>query len=439
MAIQQIHTRFQHLLKHLGHKDILLNAAAMLGSTFVTSGLGFVYWWAAAHLFTPRIVGLASAYISAMSLIGPFGVLGLGTLLMGKLPTLREKRGSYVVTSLLVSSIVAGLLGMGFAIIAPFISKELAALAGNVWTVVLFGIGVSLAASTFVLDQAMIGLSMGGLQVTRNAAFSMFKLALLLVIAYLLKETNGLLIYATWQLSQVISIAVFMIWGRNKGVQPSRWREWRPRLSILRELPGPALEHHALNMALQITGLGLPVVVTSLLSAELNASFYLAWLIVSFMVAVPLMLSVALFASGSADKAAFSSKIRATLKLSLAAAVLANLVFWPGADFVMGLFGRSYAHDAAGALRILGLGIIPLVIKDHFIAARRVYGVLKKTALLAAVGGALELGLAALGARWGGLQGLCLGWLIALCIEGLVTGPAVYRVVRNPSPLKRGL
>src|SRR5947207_15483674 len=87
--------KISHLLKKAFqwmqvNSIILVNAGSLVGTTAVTSLLGFVYWWLAARALPPAIVGLASAAISAMTLFGTFALLGLGTLLPGGL---RHQRG----------------------------------------------------------------------------------------------------------------------------------------------------------------------------------------------------------------------------------------------------------------------------------------------------------------------------------------------------------
>src|SRR5690242_19080604 len=68
------------------NRSILVNAGSLVGSTAVTSILGFAYWWLAARFFLAEAVGIASASISAMILLGNASMLGLGTLLIGELP-----------------------------------------------------------------------------------------------------------------------------------------------------------------------------------------------------------------------------------------------------------------------------------------------------------------------------------------------------------------
>src|SRR5438270_13344190 len=81
---------------------ILLNAGSLIGTTAVTSALGFAYWWLAARQFSPEAVGLASAAISAMTLLGTFGMLGLGTLLVAELPHQHGKKVSLISAALVL-------------------------------------------------------------------------------------------------------------------------------------------------------------------------------------------------------------------------------------------------------------------------------------------------------------------------------------------------
>src|SRR5689334_10891658 len=169
-------------LRHLANRDLLINAASMIGTTMITAGLGFVYWWLAARQFSQEAVGFASALISAMSLLGTLGMVGMGTLLIGELPRQPEQRAPLISTALVVAGVVSAALGIIFALIAPWVSAEFHALAGGAGTIVLFTAGVALTGITLVLDQAMIGLLRGELQLWRNALFAIGKLAVLWLI-----------------------------------------------------------------------------------------------------------------------------------------------------------------------------------------------------------------------------------------------------------------
>ena len=111
--------------------SIVTNAGSIFGTMIVTSGLGYVFWWVAARFFQPEDVGLASAAISAMMLLGTIGVLGLGYLLIGELPQRPENGGSLISPALVITGLASLVLGTGFAFLAPYISHDLAVLASS--------------------------------------------------------------------------------------------------------------------------------------------------------------------------------------------------------------------------------------------------------------------------------------------------------------------
>ena len=99
------------------NRVMLVNAGSLVATSAVTSVLGFTYWWLAARQFPPQVVGLASATISAMTLLGTFAMLGLGTLLIGELPRQKGKAASLISTVLIVAGGVGGVLGIIFAVV----------------------------------------------------------------------------------------------------------------------------------------------------------------------------------------------------------------------------------------------------------------------------------------------------------------------------------
>src|ERR1043166_5042244 len=104
------------------NKAIFVNAGSLVGTWGLNSGLGFVYWWLAAHEFAPQDVGIGSASISAMMLLGTICMMGLGTLLITELPRQPEQAGSLISTSLIVVCVVGGCAGSVFALVAPELS-----------------------------------------------------------------------------------------------------------------------------------------------------------------------------------------------------------------------------------------------------------------------------------------------------------------------------
>jgi O-antigen/teichoic acid export membrane protein len=120
--------------------------------------------------------------------------------------------------------------------------------------------------------------------------------------------------------------------------------------------------------------------------------------------------------------------MRTTMKLSLAAGVPMCLVLFVTADWLLNLFGGHYAEQAAWCLRILSLGIFPLIVKYHYVALLRVYNQLDSAIRLFLVGSVLEIIFVVLGIELGALTGLSIGWLAAVSVEAAVM---YYRMSRH--------
>lgn len=422
------------------NSGIILNASSLIATTAVSSILGFVYWWAAARLFLPDAVGIASATVSAMVLLGTFAILGMGTLLITELPRQPEQARSLISTALLVVGSIGMVVGILFALIAPVISVNFVPLRSNVVHVLLFALGVSTTAITQVLDQALIGLLRGGLQLYRNTIFAIAKLLLVFLVGYWLHSSSlfsssgqlelaGMLLYATWPIGNLFSlllIAALLLYKRGQ-----HWsiQSYSPRWLLLRKLGLAAVRHHLLNLTLQFPALMLPVLVTALLSAKMNAWFYVSWMIANFVFLVPNTLTIVLHAVNSAQQATLTQKARATVALGLAVSLLATLVLQFAPHLVLSVFGATYADQASWCLRVLVLAAFPLLIKNHYISICRIQDRITQAMINMVPGGILELAAAVLGAYLYGLMGLSLGWVVAISIEALFQCRTVYRII----------
>ncbi len=418
-----------------GDLAILFNAGSLTGTMAINAALGFAYWWLAARLFAPAAVGLASAAISAMLLLGNAGMLGLGTLLLGVLPKSRGHEGELISLGTASAALAGGILGVGLAVISPWVAEDLGVLAGNIGHVALFGLGVALTSAALVLDQALIGLSRGMAQLRRNVTFALGKLVLLLLVGGWLGAGSGLIIYATWVAGIVLSFGAIMRATPINLARVNPRRAWQ----LIRDLGRAAMAHHVLNLVLQAPGLMLPLIVTAILSAEVNAGFYVAWMFVGLVFVPADSLATVLYTASAANLEQLEQRLKRLGLLSFGIGAVANLALWFVGRPLLALFGETYAETAIPSLYILALGIFPLIVRFYFIAVRRIEERVKGTALLMAGGALLEVVAAALGALWGGLVGLCLGWVTALCLQALVLAPRLMRTIRRgPQPRHLG-
>lgn len=417
------------------NRVILINAISLIGTLVVTSGLGFAFWWIVARRFELAEAGLASASISAMMLLGTVGMMGMGTLLIGELSRRPEMKISLISTALLITGGCSAILGLFFALIAARVSPKFAILASSWATTLLFVLGVSATGITLVLDQALLGLLRGSWQLWRNAIVSISKVLLLLPMSYYFGSKNAMVIYASWLVGNILSfVFVAYLVGRKRIERNS----FQPQWGVFWEMRSAAVAHHVLNLSLQAAQFAMPVIVTFLLTPEVNASFYVAWLIATSFFVIPSALTQTLYAVSAADTSILAQKIRFTLRTSLLGVIVGGVTIIILAEFILAFFNSSYAFTATGSLRILMLAAFPVVIRVHYVAIHQIKRQIRRAALILLVMAVIELTFSIGGCVLGGLIGLSIGWVLAVYIEAAWMVSAVYRTaseIKVGSPL----
>jgi O-antigen/teichoic acid export membrane protein len=412
-------------------------AAALVGTQAVTGVLGLVYWAVAARLTSVSAVGVAGATTSLMLLLGSFGMLGLGTLLISEIPrTDPRARRVLVRTSLVVAGVTSAVLGGLVAVVVGSFDISGLSTVGSTFNVVDFAVGTGVTGLCMVLDQAVLVVGLSKLQLERNTVASVAKIVFLVGLVYA-GRTSGMDIFLSWTLGNVVSLGIVAVRTRVPG---AAWRMSRDAarrlvdLSLLRRLARSAASHHALNLMLQAPLLLLSVVVAAVLSAEANGYFSTARSVAGFVFLLPFSVTIALFASAQGREHEIAQRMRVTIPFGIAASLLADLVLFPLGPTVLSLFGGSYSVEALTTLRILVLAGLPFVIKDHFVALRRTQNRTGNAAVIALAGAVFELVAAVVGAKVDGTVGLCSFWVGALVIEAvLLTGP-IIRAARRPNP-----
>lgn len=411
---------------------IVVNAASLLGTAVITSGLGYLFWLLAARQFSVEAVGLAGGLISAMMLLANVGVLGLGTLLVSEIPRQREHPGSLISSATVAAAGASAALGLVFALLAGSLSDEFAFLAQDPGTSLAFSFGVAVMAATMILDQASVGLLRGDLQLIRNTGFGLMKLVFLAVLAWLRVATTAMGIYGTWAVGGIASVIVpaVMVWSSGRG--RLTLAALRPRFEVLRRLGWTAGGHHALNLSLLAPGLCLPVVVTALLTPTVNAYFYSAAMMASLVWAGPAALASMVHAVGVREPSELGRRTAFSIGLSVAGGAAAAAVVLLAAEQLLGLFGGAYAEEASTTLRLLTIGVFPTLVKYHYVAIARVTERVAGAATILSAGALAEILGGTIGGAVGGLTGLSIAWLTVMVIEAVVVAPVVIRTVRAP-------
>jgi len=426
--------RVRHAVKM--QSVLLANSIALTFGALATAVLGFLFWWFAARSFSPHAVGLASAAISIMNLIALVGECGLGTLLIGE--ALRTKDAPGLVSAALVSAFVSSSL-FGAACIALIIYSpfELGNFFEDRNNISLFIAGCAISGFTIVLDSAFAGLLRSSVAMCRNIAFSVLKLVLLVLVAALaFGSGQEIIIFLAWVLGKLLSVLLLVVVLIGRGQPVLRL----PSFGVLRSLAPHVLAHHLLNLATQGPGLILPFIVTVMLSADVNAAFFAAWMILSVVLLIPASLTTTLFTIGSVEPSTIAARMRFSLGFCALTSVCAGISLLLLSDVVLGIFGASYASVGGPVLQILGASVFAVTVKYHYIAIQRLKGRMARASVLLGIGGMVELILAIAGGRLEGINGFASGWVAAMYLEAIFMLPALVRAARRvDDDLKPGI
>jgi len=395
---------------------LFANSGALAVGTIATAALGFVYWWLAARSFPPEVIGRVSALLSVMGLVGLLGEAGLGTLLIGETVRHRARAPGLTAAAAAVGVVLAVVLALLLVVAEANLISGRGPIDG--WLEAsLFVLGCGLTVLSMVGDQALVGNLNGTGRMTQQVLFSLFKL-MLIAAAVVAGSTSDEAILMTWVTSQLASWIAFDLLSRGG----ARRLVARPDFGLLHALRRKIFDHYTLDVALQAPGIIMPYLVLVLLSPVTTAAFASVWMLVSTAAVVPAVLATVLFpvvrAGSKQSRHLFLVSLTASLLFSLTCAVF----IFTYSQEILGLFNPAYPEIAGSSLRFLGFCLLGLTLKFHACTLARLGDAMQKASLWFALGGLLELGFLVAGARYGGLQGLVLGWTLAVSIEGACVG-----------------
>ncbi|MDP9091631.1 MAG: hypothetical protein M3N95_01475 [Actinomycetota bacterium] len=408
-------------------------AYLILTQIFVV-GFGIGYWVITARLLPAHEIGLAAAAVSGSIFLSAVAILGVSSLVLVELARVPERERRVVlltgvVAACAASAVLAGVAWWLLLIAGSNVSATFRYLVHSPVSGLLIVAGTVGTTAGGIFDAASISLGRSRVQLVRNMVSAGLRVLFVLGLVHLgVRSATGLL--EAW----AGSIGISLLWSPRVLVPRAQGERLRlaPARRVLRIYRSAALRHHLLNLAITSVSFFLPLLAAILLVPTDYAYFAVAQLISSTLMLVPALLAVSLFAERSEDEQALRGHIRRTLPIAATCALLALAFLEPGAAIVLRVFGGDYASHGSSILRLLLLGGLFYVVKDHFVAIRRAQGRLSEAARTVAVMTCGEAALTALGGALYGVHGLCAFWVLATLIEAVIFAPPVLRVLRKP-------
>jgi peptidoglycan/LPS O-acetylase OafA/YrhL/O-antigen/teichoic acid export membrane protein/SAM-dependent methyltransferase len=361
-------------IRGFGESSLHRNSAWIMMTIVTTSGFGYAYWVAAAHLFAAPQVGLATALVSLMTVTAIVANFGTAPALVQRLPT----RGNIEDWSTTLSASLLGSAGFGAAAAVIVLaglglfSHRLTVAQSDPALALLFVLGTSVWAVSLVLDYTFIAERRSRSMSVRGALFAIIKIPLVAAPVVAFGSSSGATtIFASWVVACAISCAVgvfVMVPALRSGFRLRRSGTVTEMRAMSRLLAGNYLITLGNSLPLYL----LPVIVVSRLSATANAYFYITWMVGGLFFMISSSIGSSLFAEGSNHPGRLAAATRASVRLTILLLAPAMFFVFVAGKWILSIFGPAYAANGTHLLWILAVAAIPDAITNIYAPVLRV-------------------------------------------------------------------
>ena len=361
-----------------GHRHLLTGSVALVLTAGVQALSGALFWLIAARVDEQTDVGHATALFTSVLFVA--FVAGLGQPVAAARYAAGRTRDDHVLFAwgAGLTTIAASVFGVVYLlVVSPPAVDELrhwhGAAGPALFVLLCAGTALSLLLDVRLMTQRRWGLVLARASVVGAARFPLLMLPIdrdravwLLAVAALPTAISGLLGTA-----------------------------WLPKVTGQRHVLGPrpptaaawarySLVNWASTLSYQAPQFAMPVIVLVNVSADENASFYVAWGVAAVACYVPTAIGQALLAEGGRDGAKVRSQVRLAVVVAGGLMVVGAAIATLGRELVVTLYGDEY-RNASEILPALVIAAIPWAVTSVYLTEARVRHRSGATVLITAV------------------------------------------------------
>jgi glycogen synthase len=372
-------------------RGLLGNSIAIVAMTNLTAGLGYLFWSACARHVTASAIGMASAVVSAMSLVALLSAGGFVPLLIRALPgTDQEEFRGLSSTALTVTAALAAAGGIAAGLLLP---TPVHAALGTPWLVAILVSGAVGTALLLVMNAVLLGLRRADLSLIVYVMASLSRLITIVALLTFGTLLSGIAtaairtILLVWvaSLTMSLGLSLWLLAYAKPGFRFHADRRWLPRLRC-----GVAWEHLAV-LGAQLPGFALPILAAALMPAAQVGYLYITWMVGQVFYTVSAAVATALLADCADRPERLRAQVRRSLQLTGAVLAIPVLVTCLFAPRLLGLFGVEYAHYGSTLLILLVLTSVPDAVVNVAVSVLRLQSRLVSAAALNLATGVVTL------------------------------------------------
>jgi O-antigen/teichoic acid export membrane protein len=394
-------------------------------NTALTGVLGFGYWIMAARLFSIYAVGAAGALVAATTLFSGLGQLNLSGMLMRFLPQAGGKSRRLVLVTYVFAATASALLALiSLTAIRIFASPDSPLRLGPIQSAV-FVLVVAATAIFTIQDNVLVALRRAVWIPVENGSFGIAKIGILFALA---PVGTAFALYSAWMIPLTLTIPVISVILFWRFLPLASERRHMARLdreirsTIIRFAVGDATG----GLFTQAWTYLLPVLVTALLGASVNALFYTSFLFSSTIDQVAANYASPLTVEGAHTPDEIASLIWLALRRIYTIILPTVAVLLIISPWLLRAFGDKYA-SAVPLLDMLLITCLPKALSTVYYAYCRVQRQTHRSAVMQACVCVATLSAVVLLGDSFGLIGVGIAILVVQLSAGLISWWALRR------------
>ena len=396
-----------------GHRHLLTGSVALVLTAGVQAVSGALFWLVAARRYPQTDVGHATALFTSVLFVS--FVAGLGQpVAVARYAAGRARADHVLYTWAAVATTAASAVAAAvyLVVVSPPAVDELLDWHGLLGPVVFLALSIGTALS-LLLDVRLMTQRRWGLVLARATVVGVARFPLL-ALSLDHDPAVGLLVMAALPMA----LSGFAGTALLPKVTGDRHR-LRPLPPTARSMAHYSAVNWASTLTYQAPTFAMPVIVLVHVSADRNASFYVAWGVAALACYVPTAIGQALLAEGGRDGAHLRSQVRLAIVVAGGLMVVGAAVATVGRDLIVSLYGSQY-QDAADLLPRLVAAAVPWAVTSVYLTEARVRHRSGATVLITAVLSAAILGPALVLVPRDGIDGAASAFLAGNVVAAVV-------------------
>ena len=400
--------------------SLVRNSYFLILANVIVAGASYVFWILLARLSGQEVVGVSSAFLSAMAVLGLIASVGLENGLIRFLPEKYEENilPGFISISIGIRSVISLLAGIIFILGIKWWTPALLPYLHDPIMILLFIILVVANGLYQLFNGVFVSFRKAHFVSLANIIYNGIEIIVLLLITGKVGVT-GIIILVSLSLiiTNMVSVIIIIFQDRNG------WKKSKHiQFNMIKEFIKFSFSNYIVEIFLGLPILVLPLFVINILGPITNAIFYIVWMTSNLLRTFSVSISQSTFAEGSVAPENLAHTLRHGVNLILLVNILGGgglLLFTP---FLISLFGSDYQ---AGIPLMFWL-IISKLPFAFFVMVITVQRIRKRN--LSIIGLSLSWSILSLVCSWiglrvGGLNGVIIGWSISqfavlpLCIS----------------------